>query len=483
MRFEQATRALLDDGVTAFVEVSSHPVLTWAVQETVDVAADPDAVAVVGSLRRDEGTLAPLPDLRWAKPTCAVSRSTGTSPSPARKPSASGCRPTPSSARRFWLPHGRSGGTDLAAAGLAAAEHPLLAAAVPLAGQDAWLFTGRLSLDAHPWLADHAVQDTVLLPATAFLELALRAAQQVGCDTVDELTLEAPLVLPEDGAVRLQVTVGERDGDGLRPIDVHALPDGGSDAGWVSHASGTVSASADVGPERIGAWPPTGAQQVDAEQIEERLANLGYVYGPAFQGMRAAWQRGEELFVEVALDPERADEAGRYRLHPALLDAALHPAFGRPDDTRIRLPFSWTGVRLLGNGAAALRVRMAPVGEDVIRIDATDGDGAAILSVAGLRARPFDGGQVAGTHDALFRVAWVAIPAGERPARLAAIGEPDVAGAALFEDLDGLQRALAAGLPAPDAVLVRARPDARAALALVQAWLEDERLARSPSRS
>ena len=61
--------------------------------------------------------------------------------------------------------------------------------------------TGRLSLATHPWLADHAVAGTVLLPGTAFLELALRAGEEVGAETVEELTLQAPLVLPEQGAV------------------------------------------------------------------------------------------------------------------------------------------------------------------------------------------------------------------------------------------------------------------------------------------
>nr|WP_250847812.1 polyketide synthase dehydratase domain-containing protein [Streptomyces hygroscopicus] len=63
-----------------------------------------------------------------------------------------------------------------------------------LAGADGLLLTGRLSLRTHPWLADHVVAGAVLLPGTAFVELAVRAGDQVGCDVVEELTLRGGVV-------------------------------------------------------------------------------------------------------------------------------------------------------------------------------------------------------------------------------------------------------------------------------------------------
>ncbi|MFD0444349.1 hypothetical protein ACFQ10_20740 [Streptomyces indonesiensis] len=93
--------------------------------------------------------------------------------------------------RSFWLDAGPVGG-DATAIGLHAAGHPLLGAAVELPDSDGIAFTGRLSLQTQPWLADHAVMGTVLLPGTAFVELALRAGHHAGCDRLDELTLEAP---------------------------------------------------------------------------------------------------------------------------------------------------------------------------------------------------------------------------------------------------------------------------------------------------
>ena len=96
--------------------------------------------------------------------------------------------------QRYWLEPTRST-ADVAAAGLSPSAHPLLGAATTLADQDGVLFTTRLSLADHPWLADHTVFGNMLLPGTAALELALAAGQSIGGHTVAELTLSAPLAL------------------------------------------------------------------------------------------------------------------------------------------------------------------------------------------------------------------------------------------------------------------------------------------------
>src|SRR3979490_1477096 len=102
----------------------------------------------------------------------------------------------------------RGGGRGGAPAGLASAEHPLLGASIPVAEGDSFVFTGRLSLATHAWLAGHVVFGAVLLPGTTFVELALAAAQRVGLDRVEELTNEAPLVVPERGAGQSQLLIG-----------------------------------------------------------------------------------------------------------------------------------------------------------------------------------------------------------------------------------------------------------------------------------
>ncbi|MBW3653338.1 MAG: SDR family NAD(P)-dependent oxidoreductase, partial [Actinobacteria bacterium] len=480
VRFEQATRALAQDGVTAFVECSPHPVLTWAVQETVEQAApEPDRVAVVGSLRRGEGTLARF----LASAGEAFARGVEVDWEVAF--AATGARrvglPTyPFERTRFWLEHpagAGGGGASLAAAGVGCAEHPLLGAAVELAGRDGCLLTGRVALATHPWLADHELFGEVVLPQAAFAELALRAGAEVGCEIVADLALAAPLVLPAQGALQLQVTAGAADERGRRALEVHARPDR-ERAPWVLHASGTLSSGAAVDHEPLPqAWPPPGAVALDVEELYDRLAANGRAYGPAFQVVRA-WRLGDELFSEVALPEEQAADGARFAVHPALLDAALHPAVALREAAAAPLGLRWTGLRAQQRGALALRVRIAPAaGDDGLRLTASDERGAPVLAADAIALRPLqsEGGARDRALEALYRVRWTALQTtsanGSAP-RLAALGAVDAAGAPRFADVD----ALAASSPAAGTVAVAAPRDAPAALALLQAWLADERL-------
>ncbi|WP_421106322.1 SDR family NAD(P)-dependent oxidoreductase [Streptomyces sp. NEAU-S77] len=402
--------------------------------------------------------------------------------------------------RRFWLtsPAGFVG--DVESAGLGRADHPLLGAAVPLADSDGFLLTGRLSLESHPWLADHAVMGTVLLPGTAFVELAIRAGDQVGCDRLDELTIEAPLVLPERGAVQLQIMVGAPQAAGHRTLELYSraqdAPDG---VPWIRHASGVLVAGAPQPSFDLTAWPPPGAEPADVDGLYDHLAQGGFAYGPVFQGLEAAWLRGDEVFAEVRL-PEGAEaDAKGFGLHPALLDAALHSTFARPDgDEQGRLPFSWGGVSLHAVGAGALRVRLTPAGADAVALELADGTGAPVASVEQLALRPVAAGQLAGArpaayHESLYRLDWATVPlATEGTAQWAVLGGGAPAaltsGAAVHADLAALGEAGTA----PEYVLAYLDPrgadgDVTGAvhtatqetLALVREWLADERFAAS----
>jgi acyl transferase domain-containing protein/acyl carrier protein len=423
---------------------------------------------------------------------------------------------------RFWV-RPRVGGGDLSAAGLGAAEHPLLSAAVRLAREDEWLFTGCLSLAAHPWLADHAVFDTVLLPGTAFVELVLAAGARVGCEVVAELTLEAPLVLAGQGVVHVQVSVAEPDGDGRRAVAVYSCagdPFAGDLQGlegvaWTRHASGVLAAVADgdgVGGVAVGGalegfdggvWPPVGAERVDVEFLYDRLAEAGFGYGPVFQCVGEAWRRGGEVFVEVELDGRRAEDA-RFGVHPALFDAAFHVGIDLlGDELRsggLPLPFSWGGVRLYRPGASSLRVRVGPLADgDGLGLTAFDRDGALVLSVDLLVTRPVEASQLQDAQhtgqDALFALEWVTIPTpsgNDHAHGFAALDEfgPGEIGDR-YADLAALGDAVGAGVSAPDVVVVSvlgdadadgvgpavaARAGVRRTLGLLRAWLADERL-------
>ena len=238
--------------------------------------------------------------------------------------------------KRYWLDAQRGGAGDAVAIGQSSAEHPLLGAAVALADGSGWLFTGRVSLQSHPWLADHVVAGSVLLPGTAFLELALRAGGEVECAVVEELTQEAPLVIGERGSVRLQVTVADPDQTGRRPFEIYAHPDNhqnqtNTNTQWTRHAHGTLSQSQPCTESSpIEAWPPTGAEQIDIDGLYDALATDGLEYGGVFQGLRAAWRRGGDVFAEIALPEAGHGDAQRFSVHPALLDAALHALAAGP---------------------------------------------------------------------------------------------------------------------------------------------------------
>src|SRR5690606_38828744 len=248
-----------------------------------------------------------------------------------------------------------------------------------------------------------------------------------------------PLVLPEQGAVRLQLSVEAADSDGRRAFELHSRrQDAPEGSPWTRHAGGVLAAGTDAEPAAVpalAAWPPPGAVPLTLDGVYERLAERGYAYGPEFRGVRAAWSRGGEVFAEVALPDTAADAAGGFGLHPALLDAAVQaggleagaadsdgeggggaaPLLGG-DDGAIRLPFAWRNVSLHAVGASVLRVRIARSGADGVSIEAADAAGRPVLSAESLVVRPVDAASLGasgrgGVDEALFRVEWRPQPA------------------------------------------------------------------------
>ncbi|MFG2415485.1 type I polyketide synthase [Streptomyces goshikiensis] len=455
--------------------------------------------------------------------------------------------------------------------------HSFLRSRTVTADDEGLLLGGLLSTRDHPWLADHTVAGDVLLPGTAFVEMALYAGEQAGTPVVDELTLTAPLPLPPDGSVELQMKVAGADGAGRRALTVHArLHDAAAAPGpWRRHATATLVPEGDqpagdpsVTPAADHPWPPPGAVPLDLDGPPEarppearppggayaRLARAGLHYGPAFRGLRAAWRLGDEVYAEVTL-PEAAEApapgegAVGFALHPALFDAALHtvalaglppakdqppgegeaPPEDAPDGGAAALPFSFAGVRLHASGARRLRVRMtlaaaaaeagrggtadAQPGQAVsgaeggIGLELADEAGAPVATIRRLFLRPLPrtgSGAVRTPAASLFRVDWTRSPqplaAGPVPTwgvlagADAGAGPRDVLapashGVPVYADLAAAAAAapevVVAPCPGPPAADGDAEPagqvhrTARWALALVQAWLAEPRLAGS----
>ncbi|MFI6093861.1 SDR family NAD(P)-dependent oxidoreductase, partial [Streptomyces sp. NPDC051218] len=520
VHYERAVRTLAGMGHQIFIEVTPHPVLLGAMNDTLEEVAQvagPGTVAGVacGTLRRDDGGATRLltsfaeafvhgVTVAWAKVLPSAER--------VELPTYAFQQ------ERFWPPEaGPTLGGDAVSLGLGAVDHPLLGAAVELARGAGLVCTGRLSVRTHPWLADHTVGGVILLPGTGFVEMVVRAGDQVGCGALEELTLQAPLVVPADGGVQVQVVVADADAEGRRTVEVFSRPDGTQEA-WVQHAGGTI---APAGPARaaeddLTAWPPRDATAVDISGMYEALAQASYGYGPAFQGLRAVWRRGEDVFAEVVLPESVAQDAGAFGLHPVLLDALLQAGAlaggpggssgpGEVDEGepgQVLLPFAWTGVELHASGASVLRARLRRDGQGSLNLMAADATGAPVVSVASLITRPVAADQLhsaeAGLADALFAVDWA--PVAEAPVPE---GEWVLVGADRFEMAEGLDAAgvsvrsyadlaevaaaVEAGEAAPHVVLAcvsgegvdvaaSARRATGAALTLVQEWLGEERL-------
>ncbi|MGW0940594.1 SDR family NAD(P)-dependent oxidoreductase, partial [Streptomyces sp. NPDC002666] len=488
--FGDGVRALSAAGVSVFLEVGPDAVLTAMAQNSAS-----DAVFVPG-LRRNQSEPEAL--------VTAVARlhTVGHSPDWAAFYAPTGARridlPTYAFQRQhYWSLPSRTG-SDPESLGLGSAGHPLLGAAVSLSDGGA-VFTGRLSLASHSWLADHNILGSVLLPGTGLVELALRAGEEVGCGLLDELTLQSPLVLPDSAGLQVQVAVGAAGDDDARVVRVHSRVEDDRDAPWTQHAEGVLLPQAPAPEFDLVAWPPAGAEPVSVEGAYERLAQQGYGYGPVFQGLKAAWRRGEEVFAEVALPEEARADAGRFGFHPALLDAALHAVLlaGRSgsndeegtEDGKTMLPFSWSGVSLHAVGAADLRVRLVQQGS-VSLIEVADGEGGPVLSVQSLAARAVDPEQLRGTDrggaDPLHCLDWTAefaLPAGAP----ALTPWADVVDRAVPTDGDIPETLVftcpatpageGAGAGGMRAVPAAAREVTGTVLEVLQRWLTDEKLA------
>ncbi|MGV9854828.1 SDR family NAD(P)-dependent oxidoreductase, partial [Streptomyces sp. NPDC003442] len=516
VRFLDGVRTLEARGVTTYVELGPDGVLTAMAQ---DCLAEPDAAELLPALRKGRpeteavtGALARL-YVRGLAPDWEAFFA-GTS---ARKVAL----PTYAFQRgRYWV-DAQLSLDEVASAGLGSADHPLLGAAVELPDADAYVFSGRLSLASHAWLADHTVADTAVLPGSAFVELAVRAGDHVGCALLEELTLDEPLVLPERGGVRLRVSVGEPDRAGRRPLAVYSRDERSeADRPWTRHAAGVLApeapaggapadgAPAGGGAEPLSVWPPADAEPVDTDELYASMARAGLLHGPAFQSLRRVWRRGEEVFAEVRIAEERQPEAARFALHPALLDGALQPlALGAGGAAVAR---SWRGVSLYAVGAEALRVRLALTEDGAVSMVAADESGAPVASVDALVTEALEVDRIAGAatsdrHESLFRIDWAPVAAPSEAASagiavIAVIGGDELklsvaletAGfrATVHDDLVSLNAAVEAGGPAPDTVLVPFPPEPGAAegglaagvhtathrvLGLLQEWLNGGR--------
>ncbi|HEU5353401.1 MAG TPA: SDR family NAD(P)-dependent oxidoreductase, partial [Actinocrinis sp.] len=548
VRFASAAEALHGLGVAAYVELGPDTTLTTLTRATVD-GTDAQRRAVYSATLRPGQDEVQATARALAAAHCAGREVDWSFLLPSGREVAIDLPTYAFQHQHYWLDVREAGGSA-ADVGQRENQHPILRASTTLGDSAMTLFTGRISSSSNPWIVDHAVRDTVLLPGTALVEFALHAGAQTGCPHLEDLTLHTPLVLRDEVALQIQVLVGGPDEDGRRTVTIHTRPEStagetasAGDAAWTRHATGVLATSApaseaeaapEARPTGGEVWPPASATTLTVNGFYSHLADQGYQYGPAFQGLTAAWRDGEVLHAEIRLPHDHHAEAGYYALHPALFDAALHPLLlaamhdraeaeadaeadggtdggGGGQAAQVRLPFSWSGVTLhaasASRAATSVRATLAPTGPDVLAVELAHPDGTPLATVRALTARalPADALTTVAT-DPLYHLTWTPVASGGDAstatqwatidATRAERGEPGA-----FAGFAELRAALAEGAAAPDVVHVpvpvpipdrTTDPEAASwdvaaeagalttsVLALLQAFLDDAALADS----
>ena len=431
------TNSLLDEGHTLFLELSPHPVLTPAIAESLEAftaeAATREEPRIIGLMRRDrpetEELLTALGQLyvaghdvdffpdhhggntRAALPTYAFQH------------------------EHYWVGSDGSGqAREGDRPGQGPPNQPLLGPATGLAGTDEWIAISSVSLRSHPWLADHAVLATVVMPGVAMLDMAMQAGRRVGCREVEELTFLSPLYLPDQDAVRLQVRIGSDDGAGRRRITINSQAPTASgqedDDTWTCHASGYLKNPGGDVQERPWAdtttWPPAGAEPVDTTDLYPALARRGYDFGEDFQNVHGIWQRDGEVFVEVRIPPRYRGEASVFGIHPLLLDAAAHwqldnlGSADEPSERQVPLLFTAEGAQLIHPGSDTLRAHLTQRSGQSVGMDLFDESGRHVARIAGLSTRPISRAQLKQAiqpteSESLLQLDWTPIASLQEP--------------------------------------------------------------------
>jgi polyketide synthase 12 len=309
-------------------------------------------------------------------------------------------------------------------AGLRDAGHQLLGGGVRIAGTDLTMFTTAVAADEPVWVQEHQVMEAVLMPGTAFFE-AMRAAGNAGGKggwDAAEVIILAPLVLTPGVPVRMQVSLGAET-NGARPVQVYSSPvsDVGDEA-WQLHAEGKLVAAEPARHASVTV-PPRGAEAIDVSSLYADLAELGYGYGPTFQGIRQAWHADDVVWAHASLPESVAGSAIRYGLHPALLDSAMHALLltqrlraQASDD--LYVPFEVERLTLWREGLSELWVAVAEFemgeGEFWASLDLYDAHGACVGRLHRLHARRVDRAALrrlaaAGIERFHFDMAWRAV--------------------------------------------------------------------------
>lgn len=405
VRFADGVDRLIECGVETVIELGPHPVLAASVTECFEHRGK--RANIWPSLRRHEDERATmLRSLGELHATGHAVRWEGLHAGPRR------FVPLPLypwQHERCWFESEES-----RVSRLAAPAHPLLGLPKD-APRPAW--EARLDLRLTPYLADHRVQQGIILPATAYLELGFAAGRETldapSCE-LREVKLANPCFLAPDAPLWVQTSFDPESST----VQVHTRPMDG-DREWTGHLTALLA----PGPESCDG-PPFSADMIrqrcprtySAARCYDYLRTIGLDYGPMFQGIESVWQGQRESLGLVRL-PEAAagpDEPG-YLIHPALLDACFQVVIPADADFDLRngglyLPCEIEQVRLFGRPAGRVwvhaRLREKTARRSVADIDVYNESGEPVVRVRGLHSRRVARGREESLESWLYAYQW-----------------------------------------------------------------------------
>ena len=320
VNFTAAIAALARAGHSSFIEISPHPVLATSIQQGLTHLGTQGTV--LASTRRDgperDHMLHSLASLYVAGGNVDWTRFHSAPKRPVTHPTY------PWQRARFWLDAG------VVTAENGRSRHPLLGQRLGLAHDPAaTVWQVELSSDSTIFLRDHRVQGEVMVPAAAFAEMALAAGASANISATHalvDLELRHSLVLTEGARRVVQVSlVGPA-------LSIYSKP-ATSDV-WTLHATAAFAAQ-DTGAGEAVDLATLRRDIPDAiprEQFYGSLAARGLDYGPSLRGIEQIWRHDGQALARIKLPDGLSHESDSYRLHPAILDAALQ-VLGATDDS------------------------------------------------------------------------------------------------------------------------------------------------------
>ncbi len=387
--FSTAVDQLARKGSDLFVEVSPHPILLPAIeQELRSKGGDP---RVVPSLRRDEDERALLRSGLGALHAAGCAVDLG------RLYPASGrvvSLPSyPWQRERCWM---EAGPVRRRAAG-----HPLLGDHVEVATQPgAHLWETALSLELVPYLAEHRVQGGAVLPATAYIEMAMAAARALwgeGGHAIEDLELVQLMSVEGEVHVQVSLAVG---GPGAAAFQVLSRADAGTS--WTLHARAAVRPSGGEPPRpALAALQERCREPLTAEAHYRAMEQRGITYGPMFRGVASAWRGEREALGRIVIPEAMQSEMGAYRIHPALLDAALQLLGAASVGGPTYLPAGVRSIEVHGrvSGACWAHARLEAVQPGDAGLEGEvllfDEAGAVVATLSGVRLKRLAAGSMA----------------------------------------------------------------------------------------